>query len=90
LRRLCPSGLRDWSNTPYHPLLDWRLAADLLEILAHGVIKRFASVIAQRRVTRRAAIACAMSPAPMIVISKPCPPRWLDRASRIARNWLYS
>jgi hypothetical protein len=29
----CPSCLRDWSNTPFHPILDWRLAADLFEIL---------------------------------------------------------
>lgn len=32
----CPSCLRDWSNTPFHPILDWRLAADLLEILMDG------------------------------------------------------
>lgn len=32
----CPGCLRDWSNTPYHPLLDWRLAADVLEVLVHG------------------------------------------------------
>jgi hypothetical protein len=32
----CPSCLRDWSNTPFHPILDWRLAADLLEILTDG------------------------------------------------------
>jgi hypothetical protein len=36
----CPSCLRDWSNTPYHPLLDWRLAADLLEVLVHGAVQR--------------------------------------------------
>jgi hypothetical protein len=36
----CPGCLRDWSNTPYHPLLDWRLAADLLEVLVHGAIQR--------------------------------------------------
>jgi len=36
----CPGCLRDWSNTPYHPLLDWRLAADLLEVLLHGSPQR--------------------------------------------------
>jgi Lhr-like helicase len=36
----CPGCLRDWSNTPYHPLLDWRLAADALEILVHGAVQR--------------------------------------------------
>lgn len=36
----CPGCLRDWSNTPYHPLLDWRLAADTLEILVHGAVQR--------------------------------------------------
>jgi hypothetical protein len=36
----CPGCLRDWSNTPYHPLLDWRLAADTLEVLVHGAVQR--------------------------------------------------
>ncbi|MGH2945355.1 MAG: DEAD/DEAH box helicase [Solirubrobacteraceae bacterium] len=36
----CPGCLRDWSNTPYHPLLDWRLAADLLEVLVYGMVQR--------------------------------------------------
>jgi Lhr-like helicase len=36
----CPGCLRDWSNTPYHPLLDWRLAADTLEVLLHGQVQR--------------------------------------------------
>jgi Lhr-like helicase len=42
----CPGCLRDWSNTPYHPLLDWRLAADLLDVLVHGAprIDRWATV----------------------------------------------
>ena len=35
----CPGCLRDWSNTPYHPLLDWRLAADLLEVLVYGQVQ---------------------------------------------------
>ncbi|MGI8872845.1 MAG: DEAD/DEAH box helicase [Egibacteraceae bacterium] len=35
----CPGCLRDWSNASYHPLLDWRLAADLLEVLVHGQIR---------------------------------------------------
>ena len=29
----CPRCLRDYSNMAVHPLLDWRLAADLLEVL---------------------------------------------------------
>jgi hypothetical protein len=32
----CPAYLRDWSNTPFHPIIDWRLAADLLEVLIDG------------------------------------------------------
>ena len=32
----CPSCLRDWSNTGFHPILDWRLAADVLDILLDG------------------------------------------------------
>jgi hypothetical protein len=36
----CPGCLRDWWNTPYHPLLDWRLAADTLEVLVHGSVQR--------------------------------------------------
>lgn len=32
----CYACLRDWSNNPYHPLLDWRLAADCLETLRYG------------------------------------------------------
>jgi hypothetical protein len=33
-----PNGvlLRDWTNNPYHPLLDRRLAADCLDILRFG------------------------------------------------------
>jgi ATP-dependent helicase YprA (DUF1998 family) len=34
----CPSCLRDWSNTGFHPILDWRLAADTLDILLDGRI----------------------------------------------------
>src|SRR6266545_2985600 len=33
-------SLRDWTNNPYHPLLDWRLAADCLEILRFGQPRR--------------------------------------------------
>jgi ATP-dependent helicase YprA (DUF1998 family) len=29
----CPDCLRDWSNLIYHPILDWRLAADLARLL---------------------------------------------------------
>ena len=36
----CPVCLRDWSNAPFHPILDWRLAADLLEILVDGKVSR--------------------------------------------------
>lgn len=36
----CPRCLRDFSNTPYHPVLDWRLAADLLDILLTGGVTR--------------------------------------------------
>ncbi len=32
----CYACLRDYTNNPYHPLLDWRLAADALEILRYG------------------------------------------------------
>jgi hypothetical protein len=32
----CPSCLRDWSNAPWHPILDWRLAADTFEVLTRG------------------------------------------------------
>jgi len=50
----CYRCLKDWSNNPYHPLLDWRLAADTFEILRYGrpVRDRW-----QR--TRRAAIRAA-------------------------------
>ncbi len=34
----CPRCLRDWDNQPFHPVLDWRLAADLLELLLDGVV----------------------------------------------------
>ncbi len=36
----CYSCLKDWSNNPYHPLLDWRLAADTLEIMRYGAPRR--------------------------------------------------
>lgn len=32
----CYACLRDYANSSYHPLLDWRLAADALDILRHG------------------------------------------------------
>ncbi|MFD0374529.1 hypothetical protein [Streptomyces sp. NPDC127112] len=32
----CPLCLRDYSNMAYHPLLDWRLADDLLAVLSGG------------------------------------------------------
>jgi Lhr-like helicase len=52
----CPSCLRDWSNAPFHPILDWRLAADLLEVLMDGRLSadRWADIrdAAVRGVTR--------------------------------------
>ncbi|GHG50389.1 DEAD/DEAH box helicase [Streptomyces griseocarneus] len=33
----CPRCLRDYSNMAYHPLLDWRLAGDLLTVLSRGL-----------------------------------------------------
>jgi hypothetical protein len=36
----CYACLRDYTNSSYHPLLDWRLAADALEILRHGAPQR--------------------------------------------------
>jgi len=32
----CYRCLKDWTNTPYHPVLDWRLAADAFEIARFG------------------------------------------------------
>lgn len=32
----CPRCLRDWANRPFHPLLDWRLAADLIDLVLDG------------------------------------------------------
>lgn len=29
----CPDCLRDWSNLIYHPILDWRLATDLFNLM---------------------------------------------------------
>jgi hypothetical protein len=36
----CYVCLRDYTNNAYHPLLDWRLAADALEILRYGSPQR--------------------------------------------------
>ena len=36
----CPGCLRDWSNTGFHPILDWRLAADVLDVLLDGAPAR--------------------------------------------------
>jgi hypothetical protein len=36
----CYACLRDWTNNPYHPLLDWRLAGDVLDILRYGAPSR--------------------------------------------------
>ena len=35
----CPRCLRDWSNSMYHPILDWRLAADTLDVLLDGRVR---------------------------------------------------
>lgn len=40
-----------WSNSPYHPLLDWRLGADTYEVLRYGAPRRD-----RWQRTRRAAI----------------------------------
>ncbi|GLY86463.1 hypothetical protein Airi02_043920 [Actinoallomurus iriomotensis] len=37
-RSSCNRCLRDYSNMAVHPLLDWRLAADLLAILGGGIL----------------------------------------------------
>lgn len=34
----CYKCLRDYANMPYHALLDWRLARDLLQVLRHGTL----------------------------------------------------
>jgi Lhr-like helicase len=51
----CYACLRDYTNSGYHPLLDRRLAADVLDILLHGAPRkdRWAS-------TRAAAVAAAV------------------------------
>jgi Lhr-like helicase len=36
----CYACLRDYTNSSYHPLLDWRLAADALDILRTGAPQR--------------------------------------------------
>lgn len=51
----CYACLRDYSNNPYHPLLDWRLAADALEILRYGNVRRD-----RWAETRRSAVAAAV------------------------------
>jgi ATP-dependent helicase YprA (DUF1998 family) len=35
----CYACLRDYTNSAYHPLLDWRLAADLLDVLLYDTPK---------------------------------------------------
>jgi hypothetical protein len=32
----CYSCLKDYTNSAYHPLLDWRLAADVLDVVRYG------------------------------------------------------
>ncbi len=34
----CYQCLRDYTNMAYHPLLDWRIARDLLGVLRHGLL----------------------------------------------------
>jgi hypothetical protein len=36
----CYSCLKDYSNRAYHPLLDWRLAADTLDIVRYGQLRK--------------------------------------------------
>src|SRR5439155_13226646 len=36
----CYACLRDYTNSIYHPLLDWRLAADALDVLRYGAPRR--------------------------------------------------
>jgi hypothetical protein len=52
----CYRCLKDWSNNPYHPLLDWRLAADTFELLRYGAPQRD-----RWERTRRAAILAAVN-----------------------------
>jgi len=51
----CYRCLRDPGNSPYHPLLDWRLAADTLDVVRYGTprVDRWAQ-------TRRLAVEAAM------------------------------
>ena len=35
----CYSCLKDYTNRSYHALLDWRLAADVLDIVRYGVVR---------------------------------------------------
>jgi Lhr-like helicase len=35
----CYACLRDYTNAIYHPLLDWRLAADALDVLRYGALR---------------------------------------------------
>lgn len=51
----CYACLRDYTNNPYHPLLDWRLAADVFEILRYGDVRRD-----RWAGTRRAAVEAAV------------------------------
>lgn len=32
----CYRCLKDWTNAPYHPILDWRLASDALDVVRFG------------------------------------------------------
>jgi hypothetical protein len=45
----CYDCLRDYYNMPYHPLLDWRLAADLFSLLEGHELKAEASAEQERR-----------------------------------------
>ena len=74
----CYSCLRDYSNGPYHPLLNWRLAADVFEIVRTGNPQRDRWVDI-RRLAVEAAVktfdgwSCADSTAnrPIILTPKP-------------------
>jgi Lhr-like helicase len=53
----CYRCLKDWSNNPYHPLLDWRLAADTFEILRYGAPHRDRWERSRRAAIRAAEVA---------------------------------
>jgi Lhr-like helicase len=55
----CYACLRDYTNSSYHPLLDWRLAADTFDILRHGAPRRDRWQETRRGAVEAAAVAFA-------------------------------